>query len=229
MASLSLEAPSPSLPCGPTTLGPRQRFQPGSAPTPSSHLIGPACGDVVGIADRTPSARRAGGTVRHQVLCYLVASSPGHRHVLAAAAQRGVPAAAAAAMVSPLTVVSERAREPVFCSAGAPRPGDCMEAGRAPVGRGRAGGPRSGPVLWREAVAVRASALPRPTVPFPRGPPPVRGGDGHRGHVTPERDFVDLCVSGAGRRDCWRGQEGQKIVLPGSAWRRGRGRGRVGG
>lgn len=103
--------PSTFLPLGARTLGPDQCFQPGPAPTHSSHLIGPACGDVVGIADRTPSARRAGGTVRHPGLCYLVVSPPGHGHVPAAAARSGVPAAAAAAMVSPVTVVSERASE----------------------------------------------------------------------------------------------------------------------
>lgn len=113
------------------------------APPPySSPLIGRGRYDVVGTADRNLSAGRAGGIVRRPRLCYVFAYLPGRWRALAAAARSGVPAAAAAAaaaMVSPVTVVSERASEPVSGAAGAHRPGDWAAAGQAAGGRGKAG------------------------------------------------------------------------------------------
>lgn len=80
-------------------------------PTPaadSSLLIGRVCSDVVGIADKNPQRPARGRCCPSLGLCYVVASSPGCGRVLAAAAWSRVPAAAAAAsaMVSPVTVVS---------------------------------------------------------------------------------------------------------------------------
>ena len=149
-----------------------QRGGVSSAPPPDSRpLIGRGCYDVVGIADRNPSARRrAGGIVRHPGLCYVFAYSPGHGRVLAAAARSGVPAAAAAAaaMVSPVTVVSARASEPV---SGAHRPGDWAAAGQAAGGRGRGRDLAAVGVPGREVGAVKA---PPPTAPRTRGAPPPR-------------------------------------------------------
>lgn len=122
-----------------------------------------------GIADRNLSAPHAGGIVRHLGLCFVVAFSPCHWRVLAAAAWRGVPAAAAAvaaAMVSPVTVVSERASERANVWRGRSPPawglGCCQPShwgpreGRSPAA---AGGCCQGP--W----------LPRPAMPFLRLPP----------------------------------------------------------
>lgn len=147
-------------------------------PRPSSHLIGSVCGDVAGLADRTPSAGRRGGVVRHPGLCYLVASSPGHRHILTTVAQSRVPAAATtAAMVSPVTVVSEQqASEPVFCAAEAPRPGGCTAAAK-PLGPRRGGDPAeaASPAGGGHCQGLPA---PRPTAPFLRAPgPSVAGRD----------------------------------------------------
>ena len=159
-----------------------QRGGVSSAPPPdSSPLIGRGCYDVVGIADRNPSARRrAGGIVRHPGLCYVFAYSPGCGRVLAAAARSGVPAAAAAAaaMVSPVTVVSARASEPV---SGAHRPGDWAAAGQAAGGRGRGRDLAAVGVPGREVGAVKAPPppLPGPAAPLlhaaPARPPPEGG------------------------------------------------------
>lgn len=214
MALLSLEA-TPSAPWEQKPLGPGGRFQQAPPRPHCSPLIGHVCGDVVGIADRNPSAPHAGGIVRHPGLCYVVVFSPSYCRVLAAAAWRGVSAAAAvaAAMVSPVTVVSERASE------------------RASVWRGRSppawglgccqpshGGPRKGRGPSAAGDCCQGPRLLRPAMPFlllaPPVHPPARGREGHSGHVTRKRDFVDLCASAAVDRVA----AGQKERAAGSAW-----------
>ncbi|XP_037695187.1 lysoplasmalogenase-like protein TMEM86A isoform X2 [Choloepus didactylus] len=99
-------------------------------------------------------------------------------------------------MVSPVTVVSERASEPVSRAVGARWPGGWAAAGQASGGRGGAGIPR------------------RPTPPAgggrchgpgsgTRGAPRSPAGGGKTGHVTRKRDFVVLCV--------WRGSVGWRL------------------
>lgn len=207
MALLSLEA-TPSTPWEPKPLGPGGRFQQAPPRPHCSPLIGHVCGDVVGIADRNPSAPHAGGIVRHPGLCYVVIFSPGYWRVRPLQPGEGVSAAAAvaAAMVSPVTVVSERASE------------------RASVWRGRSPpawglgccqpshwGPRKGRGPSAAGGCCQGPGLLRPVMPFLLAPPvhpPARGRQGHSGHVTRKRDFVDLCASAAGRPgSCW--EEGE--------------------
>lgn len=127
-------------------------------------------------------------------------------------------AAAAAAMVSPVTVVSERASEPVSGAAGAHRPGDWAAAGQAVGGRGRAGIPRRLASPGGEAGAVKGPAPGTRGAPPPRSPRPPAGGRKNSGHVTRKRDFVDVCVSDAGRRGGRQGERGDSSWPPGSAW-----------
>lgn len=145
----------------------------------SSPLIGGMCRDVMGIADRNPSARRAGGIVRHPGLCYVFAYSPGRRRVLAAAARSGVSAAAAAAaaMVSPVTVVSERASERASVRRGRSPPAwglGCGRPGRRGPRKGR--DPAAVDVPGREAGAVKGPAPRTRGAPPPGSPRPPAGG-----------------------------------------------------
>lgn len=120
-----------------------------------------------GIAERTPGARRAGGIVGHPRLCYVVAFSPNRRRVLAAAAGRGVPVAVAAtvaAMVSPVTVVSERTSDRASVRRGPSPPAWGLGCGRPNYWGPRKGrDPAVAGVPGREAVAVK------PPVPQTRG------------------------------------------------------------
>lgn len=153
-----------------------------------------------GIAERTPGARRAGGIVGHPRLCYVVAFSPNRRRVLAAAAGRGVPVAVAAtvaAMVSPVTVVSERTSDRASVRRGPSPPAWGLGCGRPNYWGLRKGrDPAVAGVPGREAVAVKPLFL-RLAAPFFRAPQLARGREGHSGHVTRKRDFVDLRASGA--------------------------------
>lgn len=171
----------------------------------------------MGISDPTPQLPARGRYCRLPRLCCVVAALPGRGRAVAAAARSGVPASASAAMVSPVTVVSERASEPVSGAAGAHRPGDWTAEGQAAGGRGRAGIP------WLPASpggrrCCHGPPHPRPRRPSSARPRPSPGREENSGHVTRKRDFVDLCVSGAGRLGrCW-GEEGDGSEPRACAW-----------
>lgn len=151
-----------------------------SSPRPSIPARSLAVSAVTlwGIAERTPSARCAGGIVGHPGLCYVVAFSPDSRRVLAAAAGSGVPVAVAV-MVSPVTVVSERTGDQASV-----RRGRSPSAWGLGCGRPNYWGPRKGRdpavagVPWREAVAVKPPAPQTRGALPPRAPGSLAGGRG---------------------------------------------------
>lgn len=128
----------------------------------SSQLIGRVRDDVVGSQKEIPAPGApevffvSSGYLRPRFLTWPLQP-----------AARLSAAHIAAAMVSPVTVVSEgAASEPVSPAAGAPRFGDWAAAGQAAGGRGSAG------ILRRPAAPGGRRALVRPPPPQTRGAPP---------------------------------------------------------
>lgn len=125
----------------------------------SSPLIGWICGDVVRFTDSTPSAGRAGGIVLHP--CFV----PSSAHLALGASWRcnpeRVPAAAAAAMVSPVTVVSARAREP---RPELPGPGT-RQRQAGPPGEPRKLVPLRGKRRLSRSLAAHSRSTPPPRAP----------------------------------------------------------------
>lgn len=106
--------------------------------------------------------------------------------------ERVPAAAAAAAMVSPVTVVSARAREP----AAKPPPGLGQGSGKP----GNRGGRRKLLSAPGKRQLSRSFAPHSRSAPPPRAPLSARGREENIVHVTRKRDSVDPCVSGAGLR-----------------------------
>lgn len=124
-------------------------------------FIGWVCGDVVGFTDSTPSTRRAGGTVLHPSF---VQSSA---HLALGSSWRCNPErvsapAAASAMVSPVTVVSARAREPATKP---PRAWDEAAASRAAEGGGGRCCPLRGKRRLSRFLAPHFRSAPPPRAP----------------------------------------------------------------
>lgn len=142
-------------------------------------LIGGVCGDVVGFADRTPSSRRAGGIVVHlqALLRRRLLTWPRVRPGRCSPER----VSAAVAMVSPVTVVSERVSQcPVW-----PEPIVLMTGlSQAKLLWGGAGqGSRCAGISPARDERCHSPLLPRPAVPHlrarPQPPARLREGGKH--------------------------------------------------